>query len=333
MGDVDCRSALEDSVKAVSEFGFKDRQARFLVTVMRYAGVCVPRQFATFAGIAYGHKTGVFFHRLVARRYASPCGCVHNRARVYHVHHKGLYRAVGETDSPLRRPMPVPRVIERLMVLDVVIDHHEIPWLATAGEKVAHMAALTRVAPEELPRLTSRTKSTKTVRLFPDRLPIGLHPEGRAILVFPAVGPTPQEFRVFLQRHAGLLRRLPAWTVLAVLPPHLAGMDRACLQVAQQELGLPLRPATFDELNWYFERRRASTLGALDPVDEERYQTARRAFRTPRFDALYRAWLREGDTVLESVRVSTLANAIASGAAKGRVSRPAAVLSPSPPRT
>jgi hypothetical protein len=40
---------FEDRVRAVAEFGFSKRQARFLVTVMLHAGVCVPRQYARFA--------------------------------------------------------------------------------------------------------------------------------------------------------------------------------------------------------------------------------------------------------------------------------------------
>jgi hypothetical protein len=56
---------FEDRVRAVAEFGFSKRQARFLVTVMLHAGVCVPRQYARFAGIAYGHKVNRFFDKLV----------------------------------------------------------------------------------------------------------------------------------------------------------------------------------------------------------------------------------------------------------------------------
>ena len=46
--------SFEDRVKAVAEFGFTERQARFLVTVILHSGVCVPRQYASFAGTAYG---------------------------------------------------------------------------------------------------------------------------------------------------------------------------------------------------------------------------------------------------------------------------------------
>ena len=48
----------EDRVQAVAEFGFTERQARFLVLVMRHAGVCVPRQYASFAGIGERRREG-----------------------------------------------------------------------------------------------------------------------------------------------------------------------------------------------------------------------------------------------------------------------------------
>ena len=50
-----------DRIHAVTEFGFTERQARFLVLVMQHAGVCVPRQYAHFAGVAYGAKCNAFF--------------------------------------------------------------------------------------------------------------------------------------------------------------------------------------------------------------------------------------------------------------------------------
>jgi hypothetical protein len=56
---------------------------------MRHAGLCVKRQYAVFAGIAPGgEKCNAFFDRLVRRGYAVSSDCIHNRARLYHVHHK-----------------------------------------------------------------------------------------------------------------------------------------------------------------------------------------------------------------------------------------------------
>jgi hypothetical protein len=41
---------FEDRIKAIAEFGFTERQARFLDVVMLFGGLCLPRQYATFAG-------------------------------------------------------------------------------------------------------------------------------------------------------------------------------------------------------------------------------------------------------------------------------------------
>src|SRR5690349_6781929 len=111
--------ANERRVQAIAGFGFTERQARFLVLVMRHSGVCVPRQYATLAGIANGgRKCNALFERLVTRGFATAIPCVHNRARVYHVHAPELYRAISEPGSRYRRPVPVGRVAERVMLLD-----------------------------------------------------------------------------------------------------------------------------------------------------------------------------------------------------------------------
>ena len=79
----------DERVQAVGDYGFTERQARFLALVMRHAGLCVKRQYAAFAGIANGgEKCNAFFEKLVRRGYATAADCIHNRARVYHVHHK-----------------------------------------------------------------------------------------------------------------------------------------------------------------------------------------------------------------------------------------------------
>ena len=73
------RLTTTERVQAVADYGFTERQARFLVLVMRHAGLCVKRQYAAFAGIANGgEKCNAFFDKLVSRGYAVPADCVHN---------------------------------------------------------------------------------------------------------------------------------------------------------------------------------------------------------------------------------------------------------------
>ena len=54
---------FDERVQAVTTFGFTERQAAFLVTVMLHAGVCLGRHYCTFAGLAYGRKMHDFFER------------------------------------------------------------------------------------------------------------------------------------------------------------------------------------------------------------------------------------------------------------------------------
>ena len=80
---------FDERTQAVAKMGgFTVRQERFLVTAMVHAGVCVPRQYATFCGIVHGQKTRKFFATLARLGFASIYDCRHNRARIYHLHQK-----------------------------------------------------------------------------------------------------------------------------------------------------------------------------------------------------------------------------------------------------
>jgi hypothetical protein len=90
-----------ERVQVVVDYGFIERQARFLVLVMRHAGLCVKRQYAAFAGIANGgEKCNAFFEKLARRGIVVATPCVHNRAQLYHVHHKAeCFMAGGAADD------------------------------------------------------------------------------------------------------------------------------------------------------------------------------------------------------------------------------------------
>ena len=57
------------------------------------------------------------------------------RTRIFHVHHKPLYAAIGEPDNRNRRRVTVDRTIERLMILDGVLADRSVTWLGSEREK------------------------------------------------------------------------------------------------------------------------------------------------------------------------------------------------------
>lgn len=297
----------DERVGRVRLHGFTDRQAGFLVTVMLHAGVCLLRQYSAFAGIAHGRKVIDFFRSLVARGYATANPCGHHRARVYHLHYKPLYRDIGEPDNRYRRPAPLPRAVERLMLLDAVLADRQRTWLATERDKLAYFTLTHPIPRHDLPSLTFRSEDGETVRYFPDKLPIGLDGDGRThTFLYLLTQDVPIDFRGFLERHAELFRALPNWAVRLLVPQHKADAIPMYQAAFYEQLASPVRPAVLQELRWYFETRRAAPRSP-----DERFDQAVRAFSAPRFQALYRAWLEGGDPVLDAALSPTLADAIA----------------------
>ena len=295
----------DERVARVKLHGFTDRQAGFLVTVMLHAGVCLLRHYETYARIRHGRKSSEFFHGLVARGYATWNACGHHRARIVHVHHKPLYAAVGEPNNRHRRPTMLPRAVERLMLLDAVLAEREGTWLATERDKVTYFTLTHLISRRHLPSLIFRGENGETVRYFPEKLPIKVEPGGRCILLYLLTQDVPIDFRAFLERHAELLRSLPAWAVRLLVPQHKTNAIALYKAAFYEQLASPLRPGIVEDIRWYFGTRRSP------PNDsDQRFDEAIRAFGAPRFQALYRAWLERGDEVLEATMSPTLGDAI-----------------------
>jgi hypothetical protein len=299
-----------ERVQALTGFGFTERQGRFLMTVMLHAGVCLGRQYCQFAGIARGQVMHDFFGDLVSRGYATAYARAHGTTHLYHIHGKPLYRAVGEPNNRHRKPTPLPRAVERIMVLDAVIARPDITWMATEREKVAYFTRETRLRPQDLPHLRFGNDRGTTVRYFPDKLPIGIEPDHRThVFVYLVTRRLPVDFRAFLHRHAEVLRTLTTWRIRLLVPRHLTGAVPQYEAALHDELATPLQSETLNELKWFFEQRRRGATGPA--IAEARFQRAEQAFSTPRFRVLYRTWMRYGDAALYATLSPVLADAIA----------------------
>lgn len=305
---------FDERVTAIKVHGFTDRQSRFLVTVMLHSGVCLVRQYCAFSGIVRGQKTQDFFGSLVARKYATVSLDAHRKVRLFHVQHRGLYEAIGEPHNRHRKPTPLGAAIERLMLLDAVLDSPTIDWLATERDKIAYFTRLlgTRLLRDELPHLAFGAPGKTTVRYFPDKMPIGVDRESRTmVLAYLVKRAPPIDFRAFLQRHAELLRALPYWKIRLLFPAHFKDAEDAYRAAFRQELATPLRLSTVDELRWYFERKSAHA--DVSGADGIRLAHARRAFGAPRYRVLYQVWLREGRRIVDATGSPVLADAVQRG--------------------
>jgi hypothetical protein len=305
-----------DRVHSVVNFGFTERQARFLVLVMRHAGVCVPRQYAQFAGVAYGAKCNVFFDRLIRRGYAVASGCIHNRARLYHVHHKPLYDVIGEATSRYRRRLSPRTAMERLMLFDAVLTMPTLEWLTTASERVAHVAKLqaaTRAnAPEPMAAGNNVENFYRTVQRVSNRCRVRW-PYGAPL---PGHGTVDRRFPQLPPASCGVPQARSkldgAGSVSASIGPGLRCVpdrDPRGIRVASPADGNSRPPVVF----------RASAPGGRSPgsfTDAASGDIGTRVFDAPRFTELYRQWLRHGDVVFDNASSPAISEALTAGQAR-----------------
>ena len=218
------------------------------------------------------------------------------RTRIFHVHHKPLYAAIGEPDTRNRRQVTIERAIERLIILDGVLADRSVTWLGSEREKrhyfKQHLGDHLR--DNEYPRLLFGKRPNMTVRYFPDKLPIG-YDDGhrRHVFMYVARSPSPMDFRVFILRHLELLNALGFWTIRVLFPRSLAGSMEAYGKAAYELLTKPLTPSQTEELIWFLRQPQPMALDA-SVADRVRAETARKAFRSPRFAAIRRHWIAEG---------------------------------------
>ena len=188
-----------------------------------------------------------------------------------------LYDAIEQRDVRFRKRMALGRALERLMILDHVLAHREFHWLGAEQDKVAHFLTTTSLDRDALPRLAFGVPPNVTVRHFPDKLPIGVSPDGRQhAFLYLLVSPLPDDFRVFLRRHAELLRALPAWSVQLLVPVKQTDKDGRAQRLAEvyedafhQEFGTPLDPVTANELRWFWDAQDHGVRTARRATDAE----------------------------------------------------------------
>jgi len=304
---------FEERVRGLDPFGFTPRQARFVATVALHGGYCLRRQYARFAGIGYGKNVRDFLDDTVERQLAVRFTIRPDRGHLYHFHARPLYRLLGQEDNRNRRQASASLVARKLMVLDHVLAHPAVQWLATEDDKVRLFADHLGVRRSDLPQRAFRSAEPggdTTTRFFPHKMPIalaGTPPVPRFVVL--VTEPSGWSFGQFLSEHARLFQHLPEWSVSAV-GPRLTVASRAIRRTFDTFLDRPsaifsVRP---EEVRWYFAKRRfvdAGELGRLSVADIDRFRRLRERLTVPAVESLYRAWLKDGDLALSARQVGS----------------------------
>ena len=121
------------------------------------------------------------------------------------VTNKSIYRLIHADNIRHRRLASWPLMFRRLLSLDYVLDHPQLPWLPTEEEKVSCFDQL-GIDHANLPRRVWDNATGYTVRLFANKHPIAVDPRSRqAWFVYAdSEEKSPQGVRSWRAEHAAL---------------------------------------------------------------------------------------------------------------------------------
>ncbi len=135
-------------------------------------------------------------------------------------------------------------MIQRVMLLDAVLDDRDFVWLGPSTDKRRHFVRHLgdRLEAQGYPHCCSAMAPRSRSATFLTSCRSGCSPYGEPhVFVYLVTHPSPMDFRLFLLRHTALLRVLLRWTVRLLLPRQLAKARLAYLDAAREDLATPER--------------------------------------------------------------------------------------------
>ena len=164
-------------------FGWTGRRAEWIAPACLHSGVFVHTQWSRLLN-AHPEQVRRGVHALIAGGVAAEETVPHIRGigRVCRIFSRRLYRALDAEDIRHRRIASPTVLMRRLLSLDYVLEHPDLPWLPTAPEKVDAFETL-GIERRFLPSRLYRGAAGSTRRYFPSKLPVALDGD-RALFVY-----------------------------------------------------------------------------------------------------------------------------------------------------
>lgn len=163
----------EDRIHALMNLGYLKREAEFVCLAALHSGFFLRRQYREYRGTKPGYADKHLLARLINLRHCRIL-TLGPRTQVCHLSSRPLYARIGEPDNRHRRMRSGLSIKVKLMALDYVLAHSEVPYLATEEEKVDFFCGRLGIGKSRLPTKTYRSKTgeTTTDRYFVEKFPV-----------------------------------------------------------------------------------------------------------------------------------------------------------------
>ena len=175
---------LQGREKWLEPLGFTGKQAEWITLVCLHSGIFTQGQVEAFLGSSKP-SAWRFVQRLLRKRVSRRpviADQITGGRLICRISNQAVYRALGIPHLRHRRETSIEVTRRRLLSLDIVLDHPELPWLATEQEKVACFEQI-GVDLRLLPKRIYAGRANGCVRYFPLKLPVAVGPE-RAVFVY-----------------------------------------------------------------------------------------------------------------------------------------------------
>ena len=175
---------LEGREELLRPLGFSRRETEWIALVCLHSGLFTRDQVAAFLGSSKATVTRFVQRLLSARASGRPIAADEaiDGRRICRIFGKALYEALEAPHLRHRREASVEVTRRRLLSLDFVLDHLELPWLATEPEKVACFTQL-GIGRGLLPHRIYAGQARGAVHYFPLGMPVAVGPE-TAVFVY-----------------------------------------------------------------------------------------------------------------------------------------------------
>lgn len=166
------------SVTALTEFGYVEREAQFLYLVAVHSGFFVQRQFIEYSGVSGRGPITDFLRKAIQRKHVREHLPERGSQKIYHLFSRRLYASIEKEHSRNRKTGRyglLDKASVRLLSLDFVLSHLDHLYLEEETQKVAYFTEEKRIAATILPAKTFHgQQGPETRRYFIERFPIFL---------------------------------------------------------------------------------------------------------------------------------------------------------------
>ena len=200
---------LHEREKKLGPFGWKGREAEWIALVCLHSGVFTRAQFCHFFEGAARIRAMRFVRDLVDRELAVEFDLRNSNgvARACRISHKPIYRELGIENVRHRREADDSLLLRRLLSLDFILEHPELPWLPTEQEKVAFFDLL-GIDRHRIPHRIYHGAVRKQTRYFALKLPIACDAKSATFGYIDPGNTTDTELRSWGAAHEWLWRAL-----------------------------------------------------------------------------------------------------------------------------